>query len=164
MNTVEKSISDIIGNFTDPIVVFPGGWGDTLPDWLKETITLERLVENMRALKDGDMTGTDAEACAYLYTLSLTQMPSHDWIEIYLYVAGKVYEKHRTKDSGVTLPDDIRRDKISDYQMGLLKQLKRSIYESRVKLREERERGERRVKREEEVERKKQEQPTLFQL
>ena len=69
---LEKGISDIVGVFTDPILVFPGGWGDTLPDWLKEAITLERLVMNMRALKGEEMTGTDAEACAYLYDGYLT--------------------------------------------------------------------------------------------
>ena len=71
--TIEKGISDIVGVFTDPILVFPGGWGDTLPDWLKETITLERLVMNMKALKGEEITGTDAEACAYLMTVSATQ-------------------------------------------------------------------------------------------
>jgi hypothetical protein len=28
---------------TDPIIVFPGGWDDTLPDWLKNATILERL-------------------------------------------------------------------------------------------------------------------------
>ena len=64
--TVDKVISDIVGVFTDPIVVFPGGWGDSLPDWLKGAVTLERLEMNMKALKGEEMTGTDAEACAYL--------------------------------------------------------------------------------------------------
>jgi len=70
--TVEKGISEIVGVFTDPILVFPGGWGDTLPEWLKSAITLERLEMNTRALKGEEMTGTDAEACAYLYTAALT--------------------------------------------------------------------------------------------
>ncbi|GAI92423.1 unnamed protein product, partial [marine sediment metagenome] len=70
---MEKGISDIVGVFADPIIVFPGGWGDTLPDWLKTSITLERLGENIKTLKGAEMTGTDAEACAYLYTASLTQ-------------------------------------------------------------------------------------------
>ncbi|MDD4984447.1 MAG: hypothetical protein PHQ43_01460, partial [Dehalococcoidales bacterium] len=68
---LEKGISDIAGVFTDPIIVHPGGWGDTLPDWLKEAITLERLTENVRSLRGEPMTGTDAEACAYLYTAGL---------------------------------------------------------------------------------------------
>ena len=62
--TFEKGISDIVGVFTDPILVFPGGWGDTLPEWLKNTIVLERLAENMKASKEEQATGTDAEACA----------------------------------------------------------------------------------------------------
>ena len=76
---IEKGISEIVGCLTDPIIVFPGGWGDSLPDWIKTSITLERLVENMKALKGEIMTGTDAEACAYLYTACLTQPMDHDW-------------------------------------------------------------------------------------
>ena len=71
---MEKGISDIVGVFTDPILVFPGGWGDTLPDWLKGAITMERLIENMRALKGEEPTGTDAEACAPIF-IPLTSPP-----------------------------------------------------------------------------------------
>jgi len=60
--TADAMISDLVGTFTDPIIVYPGGWGDTLPDWLKNAITLERLEMNMRALKGEELTGTDAEA------------------------------------------------------------------------------------------------------
>ena len=161
---IEKGISEIVGVFIDPIIVFPGGWGDTLPDWLKQAITLERLVENARALKEGEMTGTDAEACAYLYTASLTQPIDHDWAQIYLYIAGQVYEKHRTKDSGVTMPDDIRVESLSDEQMRDLCRLKDWIYQARVKARQNRDRAGRREKREEEAARKKQEQPSLFEF
>ena len=98
--TMEKGISDIVGVFTDPILVFPGGWGDSLPEWIKPAITMERLMENMKALKGEEMTGTDAEACAYLYTVSLTQSMDHDWTQIYLYIAGKAYERHRTRSLG----------------------------------------------------------------
>ncbi|GAI11536.1 unnamed protein product, partial [marine sediment metagenome] len=80
--TVEKGISEIVGALSDPIIVFPGGWGDSLPEWIKPAITLERLAMNMRALKGAEMTGTDAEACAYLYTASLTQPMDHDWTKI----------------------------------------------------------------------------------
>lgn len=81
---VDKGISDIIGALVDPIIVMPGGWGDTLPDWIKGAITLERLIMNIGALAGEKMTGTDAEACAYLYTASLTAPPSRDWTQIYL--------------------------------------------------------------------------------
>jgi len=160
--TIEKGISDIVGVFTDPILVFPGGWGDTLPDWLKSTITLERLVENMKALKGELPTGTDAEACAYLNTVSLTQPMDHDWTQIYLYIATKVYEKWRTKESGVTMPEDIRVESITDDQMRDLNRLKAWLYDRRIKVRLERDRAERRQKKEEEAAQRKQEQPALF--
>lgn len=156
--SVEKGISDIVGVFTDPIIVFPGGWGDTLPDWLKQAITLERLMENVRALKEGEMTGTDAEACAYLYTVSLTQPMDSDWNQIYLYLAGKVMAHHEKRE----VPEDIKVESISDYQMGELRRLKHWIYERRVKVRQERDRSERRHQREESAEQKKVEQPALF--
>jgi len=162
--TVEKGISDIVGVFTDPILVFPGGWGDTLPDWLKNAITLERLIENMKALKGEEMTGTDAEACAYLMTVSLTQPMDSDWTRIYLYVAGKVYERHRTKESGVTMPEDIRVDQLSDYQMQHLDRLKDWIYQRRGKVRQERDRAERRERKETEVAEKAALQPALFEF
>ena len=138
-----KWIGDLVGVFFDPIIVSPGGWGDTLPKWLKEAITLERLIENMVAAKGGEMTGSDAEACAYLYSASLEAPMDHDWSQIYLYIAGKVYEKHRTKDSGVSMPEDIRVSELTRNQTDDLNRLKRWIYERRVKYRKEKARLER---------------------
>ena len=160
--TIEKGISDIVGVFTDPILVFPGGWGDSLPEWLKNAITLGRLVMNMKALKGEEMTGTDAEACAYLYTACLTQPANHDWAQIYLYIATKVYEKWRTKESGVTMPEDIRVESLTDEQMRDLNRLKAWIYQKRTKIRQERDRAERRQKKEEEAARREASQPALF--
>ena len=161
---IEKGISDIVGALTDPILVFPGGWGDTLPEWLKTTITLERLVMNMAALKGEEPTGTDAEACAYLYTVSLTQPMDHDWTQIYLHIATKTYEKWRTKESGVTMPDDIRVESLRDNQLADLNRLKEWIYRQRTKIRLERDRAERRQKKEEQAAERKALQPALFDL
>jgi len=162
--SVDKGISDIVGVFTDPILVFPGGWGDSLPDWLKTAITLERLIENMKVIKGKEMTGTDAEACAYLYTTSLTQPLDHDWTQIYLYITTKVYEKQRTPQSGVTMPEDIRVESLNRNQEDDLNRLKRWIYERRVKARLGHDRGERRQKKEEKTAREKMIQPTLFEF
>lgn len=137
-----KWVNEIVGVFTDPIIVMPGGWGETLPEWIKPAITLERLIANIEATKTGVMTATDAEACAYLYTASLEAPMGSDWTQIYLYIASKVYERHRSKESGVTMPDDIRVETLSNYQHGLLADLKRWIYERRVKYRKERSREE----------------------
>ena len=140
--TEAKWIGELVGVFSDPIIVMPGGWGDTLPAWIKEAITLERLISNMEAAKTGVMTGSDAEACAYLYTASLDAPMGHDWSQIYLYIAGKVYERHRTKDSGVSMPEDIKVDKLDRNQMDDLNRLKAWIYDCRVKHRKSQARSE----------------------
>jgi len=148
---LEKGISDIVGVFTDPVIVMPGGWGDDLPDWLKQAITLERLIANIEGLKTGKMTATDAEACAYLFTASLEAPLDHDWAQIYFYVATRVYERHRTKDSGVTMPEDIRVTELTRDQERDLSRLKDWIYATRLKYRKAREhdqRKEARVERE----------------
>jgi len=159
-SSIDKGISEIAGVFTDPIIVFPGGWGDTIPEWLKGAITLERLEMNMRALKGAEMTGTDAEACAYLYTAELTAPMDHDWSQIYLYVATKTYKRWSKGE----MPADIAVDSISDYQMNELDRLKAWLYRQRSRVRLERERAERREKKKQEEAKRKAEQPALFQF
>ena len=158
--TVEKGISEIVGCLSDPILVFLGGWGDTLPEWLKNAITMERLAMNMKALKGELPTGTDAEACAYLNTASLTQPMDHDWAQIYLYIAGKTYTRWKKNE----MPEDIRIESLNDDQMRDLNRLKAWLYHKRTTVRLDQEQAERRQRREEEVAKRKAEQPALFQF
>jgi len=139
-NRIDNQIDDMVGALTDPILVMPGGWGDTLPDWIKSQITLERLVQQMKVLKGEKPTGTDAEACAYLYTASLTAPMDSDWTQIYLYIAGKVAA--RAKD--IQIPDDIKVESLTEDQLRDLQELKDWIYRHRVKVRQERRRAQRR--------------------
>jgi len=157
---VEQGISDIVGCLTDPIVVFPGGWGDILPDWLKTAITMERMLENMKELKGEEPTGTDAEACAYLMTLSLTQPMDTDWTQIYLYVASQTYKRWEKGEMSA----DVVVESISDYQMRELNRLKSWLYRQRVKARQEKDRAERRQKKEKVKAQKEEEQPALFKF
>ena len=158
--TIDKGISDIVGCLTDPIIVFLGGWGDTIPEWLKNAITLERMMDNMKALKGEISTGTDAEACAYLMTTSLTKPINSDWTNIYLYVAGRTYAKWNKSE----IPEDIRIESLTDEQMRDLNRLKEWLYHQRVKARLERDRAERREKREEAEVKRELEQPALFKF
>ncbi len=157
---IEQGIADLVGCLSDPIIVFPGGWGDSLPEWLKNAITLERLAMNMSALKGEQATGTDAEACAYLMTLSLTQPISSDWTQIYLYIATQTCQKHGKGE----MPADIAVNSLSDHQMTELKRFKDWLYRRRVEARQERERMERRQEKEQEVAKKKADQPALFEF
>jgi hypothetical protein len=155
---LEKGISEIVGVFTDPIIVMPGGWGDTLPDWIKEAITIERLTMNVRAIQGGEMTGTDAEAVAYLYTASLNAPIDRDWTDIYLYITTQVMRRHRK----VEVPADIAKDSITDYQKQHLLRLKAWIYRTRTRVRQDRDRAQRRERRDQEKARLKAQQPALF--
>jgi len=137
-NKIDNQIDELVGALSDPIIVMPGGWGDTLPDWIKSQITIERLAQDMKASKGEKPTATDAEACAYLYTASLEAPMDSDWTRIYLYVAGKVVSRARDTE----VPDDIRVDSLNDEQMRLLSDLKDWIYQRRVKARKERRRVE----------------------
>jgi len=157
---IDKGISDIVGALTDTIIVFPGGWGDSIPEWLKTAITLERMMGNMRALKGEEPTGTNAEACAYLMTVSLTQPIDSDWTQIYLYIAGQTYKRWNKGE----MPTDIAVDSISDYQMGELNRLKAWLYRQRMKARTEKDIAQRKQNREEAEMVKKAEQPALFEF
>ncbi len=154
---VDSMISDLVGTLTDPIIVYPGGWGETLPAWLKNAITLERLAGNM---KGEQATGTDAEACAYLSTASLTGPMGYDWSRIYLYIAGKTFSRWNKSD----MPDDIRVNSLNNYQMVELNRLKEWLYRQRTIARQEAERAEKRQQKEEEIAQKKAEQPALFEF
>jgi len=157
--TIEKGISDIVGVFTDPIIVFPGGWmNDIIPDWLKGAITLERLTMNMKALKGEEMMGTDAEALAYIMPASMEFPLGHDWTQIYLYLATTVMKRHKQAE----VPDDIKVESLDKGQEVDLNRLKAWLYHKRITVRLERDRAERRQKGEEEVARRKAEQPALF--
>ena len=84
---------------------------------------LERLAMNMKALKGEESTGTDAEACAYLMTASLTQPIDSDWMQIYLYVANQTYRRWGKAE----MPPDIAVEELSYYHMGELRRLKECI-------------------------------------
>ena len=118
---IDKDISEIVGVFCDPIIVFPaGGWEDTLPDWIKPAITMERLLECMRSTKEGDPTATDAEALAYIYPRTLAAPLDHDWVEIYVYLTTQVVRRHKQTE----FPADMARETLTTDQMRQLNDLK----------------------------------------
>ena len=157
---IYSMIDDLVGTLTDPIIVYPGGWGDSLPEWLKNAITLERLTENMKANKGERPTGTDAEACAYLNTASLTMPIDSDWSQIYLYVAGKTYTRWRKGE----MPKDIRVESLNGQQMTDLNRLKEWLYIRRTTARQEQERAVEHQQKEEEVAKREAAQPALFKF
>ena len=158
-STVEKGISDIVGVFMDPIITYPSPWNADIPQWLKEWITIERLILNIKASKGEEVTGTDAEALAYIMPASLEFPLDSDWTQIYLYIATKVCTA-----AGKETPSDIQVDSLNDYQMTKLNRLKAWLYHRRIRARQENERSERRERKEAVAVRKAAEQPALFEF
>lgn len=153
---VEKGISELVRALTDPIIAWPSPWIDTIPDRLKDRVPTERLIMCMRAQTGETPTATDVEALIYMYPRTLEAPLDRDWVDIYLYLGTKVFGKET--------PEDIRRDTLDGQQMKDLNHLKAWIYERRIAARLDRDRAGRRQEKEDAVERKKQEQPALFEF
>jgi len=135
---VDGWIDDLVGALVDPVIVYPSGWQDTLPDWIKPQITLERLIMNIKVSKEGGVPVGDTEALAYIYPRTMEAPMSEQWYRIYMYVFNQAMKFKKTE-----VPEDLKSEKLSDYDMQELNQLKRWIYERRVKHRKEKARGER---------------------
>jgi hypothetical protein len=140
--TIEKKaegwIDDLVGALCDPIIVYPSPWKDDLPDWVKPQITLERLVMNMKVLHEGGVPVGDTEALAYIFPRTMEEPLSEQWMRIYTYVFTSAM-----KFKKAAVPEDLRREILSDYDMRELADLKTWIYQKRVQHRKEKARIER---------------------
>ena len=129
---VAKQIDGLVAALTDPIIVFDPSWADVLPDWLKGEIKLQRLAQLM---KGEEGIATDAEALAYVSNASLAMPLASDWVEIYQYLLTKVMREK--------VPQELRKQSLDDYRMGLLRELQQWLWKQRAKAREERARSQR---------------------
>ena len=133
----KDQIEEMVGALTDPIIVFPGGgWEQDIPQKLKDDLPIYRLAHLMKCNK-GEASweeATDLEALIYMFPATLAFPLAHDWTEIYLYLGAK--------HMGDKFPDDIGKERLSDYQMSELRDLKRWIYKKRVEARKARRRSE----------------------
>ena len=133
--SVDKEIEELVCALTDPLIVWPGPWMDTIPEERRKELPLHRLIHLMRC-RQGKANwdeATDLEALLYMYPLTLEHPISEQWTRIYLYLGTRVM--------GPKFPDDIKQESLSDYDMGELRDLKRWIYRKRVEARKARARG-----------------------
>lgn len=155
---ISNQISDVVGCLADPIICFPGYEEDKPQKEYMEIITIQRLVENLTALHENRQpTGTDAEAAWYLSTTSLAAPLDHMWTEIYMYTFNKTMQ-----DMKKEIPEDLKKEELSQYDMGHLRHLKRWLYEKRSAARKGMVRQERREEREAKKEQEAVLQPSLF--
>jgi hypothetical protein len=155
----EKWISDLAGVFTDPVICHRGQL-DRPPQKIREAITLQRLIENMVALKEGrSLLGTDAECAWYLSSASLEAPLSSEWTRIYMYTFNQTCATTHTE-----VPEDLRQESLDQYEMGLLLGLKQWIYQVRSENRKQIDRADRQEKKEQARQEKENLQPQMFEF
>ena len=137
---VDGWIDDLVGALCDPIIVFPSPWQEDMPDWISPQIKLERLIMNMKAMNDGSVPVGDTEVLAYMYPRTMESPLTEQWYRIYMYVFNGAMKFKKTE-----VPEDLRSETLSNYDMSQLNDLKRFIYARRVQHRKERNRVERKV-------------------
>ena len=150
MTTEKKAegwIDDLVGALCDPIIIYPSPWKDDLPDWIKPQITLERLVMNMKVVHEGGVPVGDTEALAYIFPRTMEEPMSEQWMRIYTYVFTQAM-----KFKKVEVPEDLRRESLSDYDMRELIDLKTWIYQKRMQHRKEKSRAERQANKQVKIE------------
>ena len=126
-------IDDLVGALCDPVIVFPaGGWENDLPDWIGPQIKLERLIMNMKVMHEGGVPVGDTEALVYIFPRTMESPMSEQWLRIYMYVFNKAMAMKK-----VEVPEDLKSETLSNYDMRQLNDLKRFIYAKRVQHRKE---------------------------
>ena len=97
---LDKNLEELVSIFFKPLVVYPSGWHDILPEWIKNEIPIQRMVYQMLKYKGKvkENRATDVEALAYLYTASLAQPMPDEYSEIYLYLTRKSLEWQGKKE------------------------------------------------------------------
>jgi hypothetical protein len=151
-------VESMVDVFTAPLIVYPSGWEDTLPDWIKSEVTLQRLI---RLMKGNDGLATDVEALAYMYPRTLEAPLDHDWMQIYMYLATKAMGS-RLSGKEAEIPADIKVERLDPYLESKLIELKRWIRERQRKALAERRKADNRQEREEIAAKRKAAQPALF--
>lgn len=124
-------IEEMAGALTDPIIVFPSGWEDTMPEWMKRDLPLHRFAHLMKCSQGQAQwdEACDLEALMYMYPATLAHPLGEKWTKIYLYLGTKVM--------GDKIPDDIKQEALPDHYLKDLRELKRWIYKKKVQARKE---------------------------
>ncbi len=101
------------------------------PEKLLKEVSNERMINGLCDLIKPEFAKKsvgDAECLAYLIPQTGKASLPSNWVEIYLYLAGRVLKRWKQYDA---LPNDCKVEKLDDYQEKRLKELRMWIYEKR---------------------------------
>ena len=109
------------------LVVGDAAWADTIPEWLLEEVKAERMIYGLACLMDGARAKVgDAEVTVYLMTASHRGSLSSEHTNIYMYLVTQLFKK-----DGKEVPEDIRKEKLTEWEEHELQELRDMIYDKR---------------------------------
>ena len=123
------------------LVVADVGWAETIPQWLKDEIASERMINGMIGVTNPEEKTServcDAEIVAYLMTASLRAPLSSDHTDIYLYISAKLMLKTKRILKEEDLPDfmqEIYKTGLSEWKKTQLNDLRSMMGRARGKV------------------------------
>ncbi|MDO6818433.1 hypothetical protein [Zobellia sp. 1_MG-2023] len=128
----KKRDNDFVFNFMDcltsPIVVFKSAWQDIIPKDILKNIKLSRLLCSMQQEEMASLT----EALAYMMPRTYEAPMPTEWVNIYTWLGLQYASQFKNKDQ-LGAMKEIATNKLSEYETGLLNNLRRWIYDKRRK-------------------------------
>jgi hypothetical protein len=117
---------DIMDALRAPLLTHSHSWSDAIPQRVKDIVVQARMV----ALTKGEDMATIPETVAFVMTRTFDGPMDHDWSEIYLYISKQMMDEYFGGDK-VDWSDMHILPSLSNYQTGLLNDLRRWIYRKR---------------------------------
>lgn len=128
----KKRNNDFVFNFMDcltsPIIVFKSAWQDTIPKDILKNVKLSRLLCSMQQEETASLT----ESLAYMMPRTYEAPMPTEWVNIYTWLGLQYAVKFKNKEQ-LSAMTDIAPNELSEYEIGLLNNLRRWIYDKRRK-------------------------------
>ena len=128
----KKRDNDFVFNFMDcltsPIIVFKSAWQDTISKYILKNIKLSRLLCSMQQEEMASLT----EALAYMMPRTYEAPMPTEWVNIYTWLGLQYAGRFKNTDQ-LGAMKEIAPTELSEYEMGLLNNLRRWIYDKRRK-------------------------------
>lgn len=92
-----------------PVVLYPGGWEDTIPAWLEAAVSKARvaqlLLEAAADAEEYDRMCSLEEVVAYLYTACLSFPLAQEWANVYFWASDQVMRANGKLPKGQSIWD-----------------------------------------------------------
>ncbi|QLG44685.1 hypothetical protein [Costertonia aggregata] len=121
-------VFDLMDFMTSPIIVYESAWKDSIPEDMMKNVKLSRLLTNLQM----EEMASHTEALVYMMPRTFEAPLPMEWVNIYTWL-GLQYAKQFKSKEQLKVVSDIAPKELSDYEKGLLDNLRRWIYDQRRK-------------------------------